>query len=118
MKTSVTIDRVKLTISGVEFEITVQEAKDFQKALNELFPQKQIVWPTNPNRDILPTPPIQPMRPYNPNNPTWPGISPIYCGIDNPDGLDRHDGSTCKTEQIKDYGSDPLDTLQEMSKHI
>lgn len=108
MKTSVTIDRVKLTISGVEFEITVQEAKDLQKALNELFPQKQIVWPTNPNREYPSTPPIQPMRPYNPNNPTWPGIQPIYC--------QSEPHSTCAVDEK--YGNQSLDSLQEMSKHI
>lgn len=62
------ITNIKITLTGKTIELTLDEAKELQKALNETFPEKEIRYiPTQPiiiERNV-------PIWPWRPASPMW-----------------------------------------------
>ena len=82
----VTIDKIQLTVAGKVIELTVEQAKDLQKVLNDLWPEMTITITPQPYREIpdgtAPWP-NTPVYPTTPVYPWWTQPTITYCQTDN-----------------------------------
>ena len=67
----VIIDKIQLTIAGKVIDLTVEQAKDLQKVLNDLWPETTITISPQPYRDA----PNYPVVPW-PSTPVYPTTDP------------------------------------------
>lgn len=76
----VTIDKIRLQIGDQMVELTVEQAKDLKKVLNDLWPETTItVTPAQPYQ-----PPYIPWQPQTPDPyPWWTPPMIKYCQADN-----------------------------------
>ena len=83
----VTVDKIQLTIGGKVIELTIEQAKDLKKILNDLWPEQTITITPQPYREsptyhVVPWPetPVHPtVDPY----PWWTRPIITYCQSDN-----------------------------------
>ena len=86
MKTEITA--IKLKLAAREIELTAQEAREVQKALNELFEMqkseleklKDLLAANKPAKEYVPYPVYPPPIYVDRTSPYWPNRWDIWCG--------------------------------------